>query len=184
MDFASRCIRSRQAPPWLGCRAASEISSASLRVGAFAYTSHGGGSSQQSVTSAPLFQQLRTGAQYLEARILFIHRGNDVPGRVGAVRAIEHLLNRHLVLFPLAAVAPIIRGDLVMLHRIMLPTAETLELRFAVDMQKELRHPHSVVGQHFLEDVDLVVRPHPRLGGGELFDSLDQDTAVPTPVED
>src|SRR5262249_28415064 len=97
MDFASRCIRSRQAPPWLGCRAASEISSASLRVGAFAYTSHGGGSSQQSVTSAPLFQQLRTGAQHLEARIFFVHRGDDVPRRVGAVHPDAHLLTRPLL---------------------------------------------------------------------------------------
>src|SRR6516164_1375376 len=80
-----------------------------LRVGAFAYTSHARGSSQHGVTSGLLLQQLRTGAQDLQAGVPLVDRRHQVPRRVRAVRAIEHLLNRHLVVFPLAAVAPVIQ---------------------------------------------------------------------------
>ena len=50
-------------------------------------------------------------------------------------------------------------------------------------MQVELDQDHAFEHQAAFELDDLVVRPGPLLDRGELLDSLDEETAVPAPVE-
>ena len=51
-------------------------------------------------------------------------------------------------------------------------------------MQPELHDDHALGGERALEAGDLVVGAAPLLLGGEALDALDEDAAVPRPVED
>jgi hypothetical protein len=65
----------------------------------------------------------------------------------------------------------------------VLPRLEPLELLFQRQVQPELDDDHALVGQRPLEVDDLPVGAPPLLLGGELLHPLDQDPAVPGPVE-
>jgi hypothetical protein len=96
---------------------------------------------------------------------------------------VQHLLHGRLVLASLVAVAPVLRGQLPGLQRIALARLEPLELFFRRQVQPELDHDHALVGQRPLEVDDLPVGAPPLLLGGEPLDALDQDAAVPGPVQ-
>jgi hypothetical protein len=65
----------------------------------------------------------------------------------------------------------------------VLPRLEPLELLFQRQVQPELDDDHALVGQRPLEVDDLPVGAPPLLLGGEPLHPLDQDPAVPGPVE-
>src|SRR5262249_726165 len=109
---------------------------------------------------------------------------NEIPGRVWSMSAIKHVLNRLFVVPPPLPVSPVVGGNLVMLHWVMLALLESLQLGLAVDVQEELRHPNAVLRQHAFECVDLVVGPSPFLLAGEALDPLYEHAAVPTSIED
>jgi hypothetical protein len=96
---------------------------------------------------------------------------------------VQHLLHGRLVLAPLVAVPPVLRGQLPGLQRIAFPRLEPPELFFRRQVQPELDHDHALVGQRPLEVDDLPVGAPPLLLGGEPLDPLDQDTAVPGSVK-
>jgi len=96
---------------------------------------------------------------------------------------VQHVLHGRLVLPSLVAVPPVLRGQLPGLQRIALPRLEPPELLPGRQVQPELDHDHALVGQRPLEVDDLPVGAPPLLFGGESLHPLDQDAAVPGPVE-
>jgi hypothetical protein len=96
---------------------------------------------------------------------------------------LQHVLDGRLVLPPFLAVAPVFRGQLPGLQRIVLPRLEPLELLGVRQVQPELDDDHALVGQRPLEVNDLPVGAPPLLLGGEPFHPFHQDAAVPGPVQ-
>src|SRR6185437_9470596 len=96
----------------------------------------------------------------------------------------EHLLHGRFVLRPLVTVAPVFRRQLPGLQRLALPCLEPPELFGRRHVQPELDYYHAFVGQRPLEINDLPVGAPPLFLGGEAFDPLDEDAAVPGPVQD
>src|SRR6185437_13416687 len=105
------------------------------------------------------------------------------PRRVRRVGAVEHVLDRVLVLLALVPIAPVLVGELPLLERVGPPPLEPLELLLFGQVQPELDQDRAVVHQRPLELADLLVGPAPLVLGGEALDPLDQDPAVPGPVE-
>jgi hypothetical protein len=99
------------------------------------------------------------------------------------VSSVEHLLHGRLVLTPLLAIPPVLRGQLPGFQRLALPRLEPFELFAGRQVQPELDQDHAFVGQRPLEADDLPVGAPPLLLGGESFDPFDQHAAVPGPVK-
>src|SRR3954451_21432444 len=132
----------------------------------------------------PLLDRRDHGLDHLHARKALRVPLHEVPRRPLGARALEHVLDGLAVGGPLAAVAPVLVRELVLLERVLLARLEALELLLVGEVQPQLHEYRAVPGEHLLEPVDLVVGAPPLLDGGEALDTLDQDPAVPGAVED
>src|SRR5215469_14280367 len=67
---------------------------------------------------------------------------------------------------------------------ICLPLLKPAQLFVRIDLQPELEQHSSKMYQLLFHRIDLSIRPSPLRFSAEPFNPLDQDTAIPRPIED
>ena len=96
----------------------------------------------------------------------------------------EHVPQGGEILVPLRPVADILGVDLPALPGVGEPLAEAVVLLLLGDVEEELHDHGAARGEHGFELVDLVIGAAPFRLAAEALDPLDEDPAVPAPVED
>src|SRR5688572_9975267 len=110
--------------------------------------------------------------------------GNDEPGRPLGARALEDAAIGLGELVPALAVRQVAHAELPVLRLVRDALLETHLLLVARDVQHELEQQHTVLGQHVLEVVDLVVAGRPDLLRHEAIYARHEDILVVRSVED
>ena len=123
-------------------------------------------------------------AQHLQPRVILVVAFDQGPGRVPGACGGDHVVHRLLVRLPLLAIAPVLVGQLPALVRQTLALLEAPQLFVLGDVHPVLHQDDAMGHQLRFEVVDLGVGPLPLGVGGEAFDALHQDAAVPRAVED
>src|ERR1044071_3649521 len=121
----------------------------------------------------PHFDFIVDGAHHLDPCPALGLGRNQAPAGAAAIGAVEHLLDRLLVLAALGAVLPVFGGQLPGPPRIVFAALETLQLLLEGDVKPELDQDRALFGQALLEGDDLLVGPAPLLFAGEALDPLD-----------
>src|SRR5690606_19842059 len=103
------------------------------------------------------FQRRHHRVQRRGAGMPLVVPGNQCPGRVGPVGAVEHVLIGLPVFLGPGAVAQILRCQLPVLAGVVQALGETAQLLFLADVEHQLDDHHAVVVELPLELVDLVV---------------------------
>ncbi len=123
------------------------------------------------------------GADDVDAGPALVLGGDHVPPPGGVVGALEHVLDRFLVVLALLPVAPVLLGELPGLVRVGLARLEPAQLLLGGEVHPELDQDHALGGQRGLQVHDLGVRPLPRVHGREALDPFHEHPAVPGAVE-
>src|SRR5712692_2761443 len=129
------------------------------------------------------FQSFYDRLQHLDARVVFVLRFDQRPGRLGRAGLQEHLLNRNAVSVPAGAIAPIFFGQLVPAVGIEFAALEPPQLFFPGDVQPELADDHAKRKLVGLKLVDFAIGAAPILFAAETLDALHQNAAVIAAVE-
>src|SRR5258708_14917779 len=132
----------------------------------------------------PILDLLADGFEDLHPRVALVLGLDQPPSTEWMVGTVDHLLDGALVLPSLAAIAPVLIGQLPLAQRVLAPRLEPPELLLVGDVHPELDQHHALFSQRSLELDDLVVGASPLLGARVPLDPLHQDAAVPAPIQD
>ncbi len=107
-----------------------------------------------------------------------------MPGRFFGGRVLDHVIDGFLIFFPFIPVAPVFISDLPVLGRGVLPGFKPFQLGLPIDVDEKFQDDGAVIGKDLLKVVDLRESSFPFFVGGDAFDSLHHDPAIPAAVPD
>src|SRR5262249_50803922 len=106
------------------------------------------------------------------------------PRSMRSAGANQHVLDGGCVLRDLRPIAPVFLGQLVLPEGVKFATAEAAQLLLRGDVKPEFADHHAECCLVRLELIDLLISALPLRISGEMFDTLNEDSSVITPVED
>jgi len=109
---------------------------------------------------------------------------DDRPPTSFAVGPLQHLFDRDGIGIALCPVSPVVFGEFPCAEGIVPARFEAGELLFCGDMQEELDEGGTLLDEEAFEVTDLLVGPLPGGLWCEPFDPFDEDSPVPSSIED